>query len=524
MENIHIIMNDPNQSDISGHPLLPDVLDVRGLEVGVSVKANQTGDEDIKASVSHTNQKDAAEIDVATETEGILELWQQELKLMSNKDRRILDDVVRGRRTSAPVVETAEMLQIALGCMELEIQALPDSQKHAYNKGLNSSSKYIHDPEFRLGFIRAEVYDPKKAAVRFCKWLELLVEFYGDFALTRRLYYSDLRKEELELMKEGAYQLLPSRDRIGRRVLTLTGSWDVKKYNVACRTRLCMYYATVVAEDIMTQRDGLVFVMRPALELNVMMAERESVKMGKRLVAASPTRYSGFHICLPDEPVYQFLKQVCVSTLGAFRKFIRVHTMSPTETEYILRNEYGIPTHEFPSTGTGRIKTKNLNNWIKFRIKLDEKRKTSLPFHGIDCPDLNSIAIRNGGLMFHHPPNKAFRSYLRDREEKREQARKNTEKQRVVIEIVKEVQAKGFRYVKWDGTEGYYVPVTDPDEIRTFVATSLRDQMKRSKAQKNLMVQKSANREDYFLSGPSEKKLKRGDSSDKSGSSGTAGM
>jgi hypothetical protein len=121
-------------------------------------------------------------------------------------------------------------------------------------------------------------------------------------------------------------------------------------------------------------------------------------------------------------------------------------------------------------------------------MKKDETLKAGLPFYGIDCPDMKSIAVRNGGIMFHHPPNKAFRSYLKDMEETRERARKNAEKQHVITEIIAEVRSKGFEYVRWDGSEGYFVPVTDPNDIRTFVATSLRDQMKRSKAKKNVVT------------------------------------
>jgi hypothetical protein len=167
--------------------------------------------------------------------------------------------------------------------------------------------------------------------------------------------------------------------------------------------------------------------------------------------------------------------------------FLKCSLGSPTERDYVLQTEYGIPVHDVPLTGTGRIKTKNLNSWIKFRMKKDETLKAGLPFYGIDCPDMKSIAIRNGGIMFHHPPNKAFRSYLKDMEETRERARKNAEKQNVITEIIAEVRSKGFEYVRWDGSEGYFVPVTDPNDIRTFVATSLRDQMKRSKAKKNVV-------------------------------------
>jgi hypothetical protein len=168
---------------------------------------------------------------------GIHEMWEKEQRSLSKQERRYYERIVQGSRTCSPVEETKEMLQQSLLKMQIEIENLKNDQRRAYNKGLSMKSSYVHDADFRLSFVRAERYDPEKAAIRFCKWLDLLLYLYGDVALTRRLRYGDLQKDDAALLKEGLYQILPSRDRIGRRILTCLGPVDMKKYSSDCYVR-----------------------------------------------------------------------------------------------------------------------------------------------------------------------------------------------------------------------------------------------------------------------------------------------
>ena len=151
------------------------------------------------------------------------------------------------------------------------------------------------------------------------------------------------------------------------------------------------------------------------------------------------------------------------------------------------------------------MKVKNLNNWLKYRTKVEERLQMCVPFDGTDCPDFQSIAIRSGGSMFNHPPNKLFRSYLKETEKEWSKASKTVEKQRVISKIVDEIRARGFGYVKWSDGDGCYRMLMDADEIRTFVATSLRDQIKRSKAKRSILVQGDDAAGNFFFK-PVEKK------------------
>jgi hypothetical protein len=131
--------------------------------------------------------------------------------------------------------------------MEIEIEQLPSTKKIAYEHALRLRSQYIYDQQFRMKFLHGENFDAHAASVRFCKWLDLLQEYFGDFALMRPLYMTDLGKDELRLLRLGTLQILPTRDRAGRRVAMLIGSMGGEKFSVYCRVRfwfVCCWFET----------------------------------------------------------------------------------------------------------------------------------------------------------------------------------------------------------------------------------------------------------------------------------------
>jgi hypothetical protein len=80
---------------------------------------------------------------------------------------------------------------------------------------------YVNSNEFRPMYLRSELFDVKKTAERIVQSLDFLLEIYGEYALKRKIKLSDFSKEELDIMRKGYIQLLPSLDRGGRRSIVL---------------------------------------------------------------------------------------------------------------------------------------------------------------------------------------------------------------------------------------------------------------------------------------------------------------
>lgn len=143
------------------------------------------------------------------------------------KDRNAISEEIHGVSCMAPE-ESPELLGSALYNLSVELDQIED--KPAYNRaqemymsnsGVGMQYGYVNTNEFRLRFLRCELFDAKKAAARIVKYLDLVCETWGPYALTRPFRLSDLTKEEMSFLRGGDYQLMPYRDRSGRRVLCI---------------------------------------------------------------------------------------------------------------------------------------------------------------------------------------------------------------------------------------------------------------------------------------------------------------
>jgi hypothetical protein len=167
------------------------------------------------------------------------------------KDRTEIQEELHGVLCLAPD-ETPELLTRSLNQLSIELDNddhIPQDEKRAYilsqqlqkeqeqeqeqhsNHQHQDSSRqqqqqqqnvlYVNSIEFRLMYLRSGLFDVKKTAKRIVQALDLLLEIYGEYALERKIKLSDFTKNELKIMKKGYIQLLPSRDRGGRRIIVV---------------------------------------------------------------------------------------------------------------------------------------------------------------------------------------------------------------------------------------------------------------------------------------------------------------
>ena len=106
---------------------------------------------------------------------------------------------------------------------------IPRSKKYAYLLSQELQDKeedtifsllYVNTNEFRFMYLRCEFFDIRKTALRIVQVLDFLLEYYGKYALYRQIQLTDFTEYELTILKNKGYcQLLPSRDRGGRRIM-----------------------------------------------------------------------------------------------------------------------------------------------------------------------------------------------------------------------------------------------------------------------------------------------------------------
>ena len=243
-----------------------------------------------------------------------------------NNERERLLDEFHGVLSRA-VTETPELIDTALAAFQVAVDhSVPDHEKGAYYKACSMNSTYIRSTPFRLKFLRAELFDPQKAALRYVRSLEYLLEKFGDFALMRQLFLSDLSKEEMSFFKKGYIQVLPFRDSVGRRILVNLGSYGGLDYSVAAKERVGAYvHWSILAEDTTTQRKGAISV--GMLNDDSLEGIRDiDVSSIRRFTEAMPLRYTGYHTCIPDTFQNRLMKALALTFfLGELRFMSRFH-------------------------------------------------------------------------------------------------------------------------------------------------------------------------------------------------------
>jgi hypothetical protein len=404
---------------------------------------------------SHIDGATATATATATNAEAIEKLWAKERYEMSGGDREATSYELHGV-VSRAVVETPELISKALQEFDIELNLLYNNNNNNDNDNNNNnqssssphaSNTYIQSSTFRLRFLRAELFNITKSVHRYCICIELLVEYFGDFALQRQLFLSDLNKDEMKMLKEGTIQILPTRDTLGRRIMVFIGNVGAS-YTLQIINKVGLYLIfQILAEDITTQRNGIVsisVVQNGGEDVQLRMENEGPDKFRQlftKVLYGAPCRFTGVHICFQQSSsgsssnfVDGFFMRNMIRPLFLFiigkpgRKVLRIHSGSSIECDYSLKT-FGIQVDDIPLTHTGTVKVKNHSRWIKVRSAMDKFIKdyannnyqyyysienTIIPFPKIICPEVDCVLFRKNGVAWEYPGNIKFRAFLQE--------------------------------------------------------------------------------------------------------------
>jgi hypothetical protein len=149
------------------------------------------------------------------------DILSKEFQRVSFQNRNKIQEEIHGVSNLCPE-ETPEMVEQSLECLGKELDAI--EEKEIYDK--ISPFSYLYTKKYRLMFLRCDLFNAKKAARRMVIFAEYMFNLYGTMeVLERPLRLSDLEKgdrgkEVMECLRAGHCQLLPFRDRSGRKIWT----------------------------------------------------------------------------------------------------------------------------------------------------------------------------------------------------------------------------------------------------------------------------------------------------------------
>jgi hypothetical protein len=344
-----------------------------------------------------------------------------------------------------------------------------------YARGVLKSS-YIYDEGLRLRCLRADLFNVRKAAWRFLGFLDLLWDTYGDEALTRPIRMSDLNKEETDLIKSGEYQILPFRDRSGRRILTIVGQAGLTS-TLRARMKVLTYLFFVIADDVETQRRGIILLYTFNFDNGFIFPHKDEIRAAERVTGFTPTRKVALHQCTRDDLFFRLMHGTVVLQMAPDERIrVKFHKGSPVEVAYKLLC-FGIPTELIPLTDTGKVKMKNHNQWLKLRRVKEQRNDVENDL--VECPNLNDVVFRVGKSYLTHPGNSFYRGLVEECFQQHNEAPTSDSKVELSWHIIGEVERRGGRFLVWDNANGWWTVLTDRNQIRSKVAISLKEQKKK---------------------------------------------
>lgn len=141
-------------------------------------------------------------------------------------------------RAGQDLLGVGEEIEIPLERLD-ELQERIDSlddNKAAYDLAMEMSPEYAMDPRLRMAFLRSVDGSAKKASKRFIRHFQTKLELFGREKLVKHIELSDLDDYDLEALRSGGFQVLPTKDRGGRPILF--GRYTCMKYrsidNMVC--------------------------------------------------------------------------------------------------------------------------------------------------------------------------------------------------------------------------------------------------------------------------------------------------
>jgi len=412
------------------------------------------------------------------------------------QDRNEITEEVHGVR-SLGREETPELINDSLHKMNAELLSLvsePQNHQCAFQRAQHLQKTFVNDRNFRLKFLRVELFDPIKAADRMMLCLDYLLYLFGQRGLEEPLDSSFFVKEEAAALREGYIQLLPFRDRRGRRILVLLTK--AFSYDPKLRVKLCFYFCHALSEDVETQRRGIVWIVwgRPDMDKILKFPgtpgnKRIVLPNGGECNNAAQIRVVAIHMCLPPTPFFRLVKSFYVLIIhDTHLQRMVFHHGTQTEMRYKLMG-FGIPVSLLPDTDTGVVKVKNHIQWLKIRKQLEGDPIAQANI--CECPGLNDVLFRRAGTCLTHPGNFLFKNLLESIKDEHNNSTQS-EKRDISWSIVKDIESRNGRFFKWCTNTTCWIRITDRSEIRLKVAMSIRDFNRHARAVQNSQSTKSS--------------------------------
>ena len=302
------------------------------------------------------------------------------------------------------------------------------SKREAYDRAVFLRPMLAKDDKLHLMFLRAQRFDPCRAAQHIFLYFENKRALFGDKLLTQKITLKDLTDHEVRLVREGTNQLLAGRERSGRGIAYYRmGQWDLSVPLALIRS--VWYILTAIEDDEDMQRHGVVIIgdwqgpfRHSPYEIFAFFHKVQGI-VQRSNVQSWTFRTESVHTLYGNGNFEALFKALAAVVSKNIRVRHRYHFGSQLETMYSLRT-FGIDMGEgTPSSkSSGSIlpgsNVKTMDEYVQKRVQAEEQwREKEKVFHESSAvialvPNSNDILMGRSKIAATWPGNVLYHTVI----------------------------------------------------------------------------------------------------------------
>lgn len=425
----------------------------------------------VSAKQSCCDYKNVFSKDAALEQHGTLmvdeTLLAREMNALTVQEREKVYEEIHG--VAGPVKETPELVASSLIEMRAAIVEIPPHRRKAYSRAMFLRPSLEHDDKYNLMFLRAQRFDPVKAAHHICRSFEHKLKLFGDEKLAKKITLDDLGETERNIhMYSGAIQLLPSTDSGGRHVLVMLGPMLDLNEDFDSIIRYAWYQIySAIEENEEIQKRGMVHVLCGFGEWN--RAPHRMLEFVIHSIEFSndwPARLCSNHFCADQSRFHRAGSTMFALRCKELRIRNRMHFGSKLEVQYSLM-PFGIDLSAFLDPGQGTLSKRYIDAYLEDRrLKEAEAERLSMELlasrpGSYFYPTPKDVIMGRGRPYVSWPGNvrlpKLVSKYIY---QYTKASNSRNGKSAVAMEVVDAVRQEGGRFL-YRGQNGYWQEASD---------------------------------------------------------------
>ena len=247
---------------------------------------------------STSNNQASTTIEV---TEGIL---AQQMGRLSFQEKKQADEDLHCLPDE--IEESPEMVNTCLEDFKNEVQV---QRNFVYDIAERQNKAFVEDKDFRLMFLRADMFNAKAATKRLMNFLQQKLTYFGEEKLTKEIKWADLTEEDIEVLESGRWHVQADNDRSGRPILFILNHVQPKfKPENFVRASYFRFFEYILP-NINAQRKGVVGIYYDTLGKVQQTGFNVATKTWIFNLTV-PVRYTAMHVCLKMNKTPWYLNHV----------------------------------------------------------------------------------------------------------------------------------------------------------------------------------------------------------------------